>query len=280
MTALQPAGANAAQIEFWNSQSAIGWVQHQQQMDELLEPLSAVALARAAVGRGEHVLDIGCGCGATSLVMARGGASVTGIDISAPMLESARQRARDAGLDAQFVLADASAHAFTPAYDVLFSRFGVMFFADPVATFGNLRTALTAGGRVAFICWQAARDNEWMAAPAAAIAALLPPSPPVDPRAPGPFAFADRDYVASVLGQAGFTGVAIEPVATELTLGTDVAAAMTFMTRVGPLSRALVALEGAAQQQAFDTLRALFSQRMHDGAVRLGANCWIATARR
>ena len=280
MTELSPTGANAAQIEFWNGEAAAGWVDNQTQMDALLEPFSQAALARAAVLAGARVLDVGCGCGATSLAMARTGARVTGVDISAPMLARARQLAAVGELNAEFLLADASLHAFTPSYDVLFSRFGVMFFADPVAAFVNLRTALVQSGRVAFICWQAARDNAWMAAPAAAIASLLPSAAPVDPRAPGPFAFADRGYLSDVLSQAGFVDVVIDSVETDLALGRSVDEAMMFTARVGPLSRSLATLEAAAKEQALAALRNLLSQHLRDGAVRLGARCWVVTARR
>ena len=280
MSALQPTGENAEQIEFWNGKAATGWVDNQDQMDSLLEPLSQSALDRAAVVSGDRVLDVGCGCGATSLVMARSGALVTGVDISAPMLERARQRAAAAKLAVDFVLADASSHPFTAVHNVLFSRFGVMFFGNPVAAFTNLRTSLVTGGRMAFVCWQAARDNAWMAAPAAAIAPFLPPSPPIDPHAPGPFAFADRAYLVGVLAQAGFAEVQVESTETQLRLGRSVDEALNFTMRVGPLSRPLAALADGPKQQAMDALRRLMNQHERSGAVRLSARCWIVTGRR
>jgi ubiquinone/menaquinone biosynthesis C-methylase UbiE len=280
MSEIAPSGVNAEQIEFWNGTAATGWVDNQDQMDALLEPLSQSALARAALKSGDAVLDVGCGCGATSLQMARVGARVTGIDISAPMLASARERAAAAKLDISFVLADASTHAFEPIYDLLFSRFGVMFFANPVAAFTNLRTALVTGGRMAFICWQAPRENAWMSAPAAAVADLLPPTPAADPHAPGPFAFADRAYLTGVLAQAGFAEVKIDGVEAQLLLGRSVDEAMTFALRVGPLSRPLAALGDDAKQQAVTALRRQFTQHERNGAVRLGARCWVVTGRR
>ena len=280
MTNLQATGANAAQIEFWNGQAAAGWVEHQQHMDALLEPLSVAALQRAAIKSGERVLDVGCGCGATSLAMACAGAQVTGVDISAPMLERARQLASAANLQATFVLADAADHHFAAAYDVLFSRFGVMFFADPIAAFTKLRTALVDGGRVTFVCWQAARDNAWMSLPATAIAALVPPAPPIDPRAPGPFAFADRAYLDGVLRQSGFVDVAVESVEVDLQLGASVDEAMLFTASVGPLSRSLATMEGETKARALVALRNLLGQHLYEGAVRLGARCWVVAARR
>ena len=280
MSDIQPAGANAEQIEFWNGKAAAGWVDNQVQMDALLDPLSQFALARAAVQPGERVLDVGCGCGGTSLAMARAGAKVTGVDISAPMLAAARSRAAAEGLAADFVLEDASTRAFTGDQDVLFSRFGVMFFADPVAAFTNLRTALARGGRMSFVCWQAAKDNAWMAAPAAAIAPLLPPTPPADPRAPGPFAFADRAYLMGILGQAGFAEIQIDPVEANLLMGRTIDEALLFTQRVGPLSRPLAALEGEDKAKAVDALRALLASNAGDDGIRLGARCWVVTGRR
>ena len=280
MSELQPSGANAEQIEFWNGRAAAGWVDNQDQMDALLEPLSRAALERAQLKAGERVLDVGCGCGGTSLQMARAGAQVTGVDISAPMLAAARQRAAAEGLPVEFVLADASTHPFGADCDVLFSRFGVMFFADPAGAFANLRTSLTRGGRMAFVCWQAASANAWMAAPAAAIASFLPPTPPADPRAPGPFAFADRAYLVGILGQAGFAEVQVEPIEADLLMGRNVDDAMLFTQKVGPLSRPLAALEGDARAQALDAVRALMQANERNGEIRLGARCWVVTGRR
>src|SRR5262245_53125283 len=138
---LEPAGANAQQIEQWNSEMAQSWVVLQETMDRLLEPLSAQLFEAARVMRGERVLDLGCGCGETVLRLAAHGALVTGVDVSEPMLERARERA--AGLEGVvLVLADAALYPFEPVYDVLFSRFGAMFFAEPVTAYANLRRAL------------------------------------------------------------------------------------------------------------------------------------------
>ncbi len=280
MSEMQPTGPNAEQIEFWNGRAAAGWVDNQDQMDALLEPLSRAALDRAVVKAGDRVLDVGCGCGGTSLAMARAGAQVTGVDISAPMLAAARQRAAAEGLGVDFVLADASTQHFAGDRDVLFSRFGVMFFADPAGAFANLRTALVRGGRMAFVCWQAASANAWMAVPATAIASLLPPTPPADPRAPGPFAFADRAYLVGILGQAGFAEVQVAPIEADLLMGRTVDEAMLFTQKVGPLSRPLAMLEGDARTQALDAVRVIMQANERNGEVRLGARCWVVTARR
>lgn len=271
-------GNNSAQIEFWNGKAALGWVEHQEHMDRLLSPLSFQVLAKAGVRGGESVLDVGCGCGATAIEMARLGAKVIGVDISAPMLTSAQQRAAALGLQIGFHLADASTQQFSEQFDLLFSRFGVMFFADPVAAFSNLRKALKPSGRLAFICWQAARENVWMSLPAAALAPFVTPPPPVDPKAPGPFAFADVGYLRDILQQSGFDAVLIEPVESTLELGRTLDEAMLFTQNVGPLSRPLAEMNESTRARAIAAVRTALAAHVQDGAVRLSARCWIATA--
>ncbi|TDJ25619.1 MAG: class I SAM-dependent methyltransferase, partial [Gammaproteobacteria bacterium] len=152
MSEIEASGPNEAQIEYWNSWMGERWVQNQEDLDQLLAPLSEAAINATALQEGERVLDVGCGCGTTSLVMADRGAITTGIDVSRPMLEHARTRAEGRS-NPEFVLADAALHEFNGDFDLLFSRFGVMFFVEPVAAFANLRSALRPGGRVCFLCW-------------------------------------------------------------------------------------------------------------------------------
>ncbi len=280
MTMLAASGANAAQIEFWNSEAAKSWTEHQAHLDRLLAPLSRQLLARAAVRKDERVLDVGCGCGDTSLALAEGGAHVTGIDISAQMLDRAKHRAKELKRKIEFHLVDAAEAQFEPVYDLLFSRFGVMFFADPVAAFRNLRGALADGGRMAFLCWQSVAANPWMAMPFAAARAYLPEPPAQDPRAPGPFAFADADYVRSILRDAGFTRIGIEAVSADLVLGSDIEEALTFCARVGPLSRPLAEASKDVRARAIAAVREAFAAHAKGGAVSYGASCWVVTATR
>src|SRR5262249_32133419 len=152
-------GPNAEQVRFWNDAGSRRWVRQQALLDAMLASLGRRALERAAARHGERVVDVGCGCGDTSLALARAvgvTGRVTGIDVSRPMLERAGERAREAGLGTVcFVEADAQTHPFAREHDLVFSRFGVMFFIDPVVAFRNLRGALGPGGRLAFVCWQA-----------------------------------------------------------------------------------------------------------------------------
>lgn len=204
---------NADQTAFWNSDAVLKWIDNQEAQDTALSGLLARLLAIAAPAGGERVLDIGCGTGASTLALAAAvgpGGQATGIDISAQFLEVARRRIRDAAVvNAAFELADAQTHDFSPGSDLVFSRFGVMFFDDPVAAFRNMAAALRPGGRVAFVCWSDIRHNPWFRIPRdCAIARVGRPAPP-PPRAPGPLAFSDASYVSEVLRGAGLDNVQI-----------------------------------------------------------------------
>ncbi|MDF2901645.1 MAG: SAM-dependent methyltransferase, partial [Phenylobacterium sp.] len=191
--------ANADQIAYWNNAAGETWAALQDRLDRQIEPLGLRAIEAGAPQPGERVLDIGCGCGQTSFELARRvgpSGRVLGVDISAPMLEVARQRAAGAAANVSFIEADAQTHAFqNGGFDLAISRFGVMFFDDPTAAFRNIGAALRPGGRLSFVCWRPMLENAWMATPLFAAMPLLPPLPPPDPAAPGPFAFADPERV-------------------------------------------------------------------------------------
>ena len=271
---------NEDQIEFWNGPTAEAWVASQERMERLLAALSGQAIDRAAPARGERVLDIGCGCGDTSMAMADLGTHVTGVDVSTPMLDLARRRSAGRA-DVTFIEADASCHPFDESYDLAFSRFGVMFFADPYRAFAHIRPALRPGGRLCFICWQTPSDNPWLSVPAAAAQPFLPqPDAPADPRAPGPFAFADPAYVEDILGQAGFSAIAVEPCTAEMTLGGDVDEAVQFLMRNGPMSRVLAELDDATRDLALASVRTNLAPYSGPKGVVLGGACWVVSADR
>ena len=189
----------------------------QDRLDGQIQPLGQAVIEALELKAGERVVDIGCGCGQTTVALAeRVGAagSVTGVDISQPMLAAARRRIAAHGLaQASVIEADAQTYRFEPeTYDAVFSRFGVMFFDDPTAAFANILKGLKRGGRLGFLCWRAAIESDWMTVPIAAAQPLFPePAPPSDPFAPGPFAFADPDRLRAILSGAGFAGVTITP---------------------------------------------------------------------
>ncbi|KPF80124.1 hypothetical protein IP88_00975 [alpha proteobacterium AAP81b] len=281
MTDMPPA-ANAEQIEYWNSAVGDTWARMQERLDRSFTPLTAALLAIAAPQAGEHVLDIGCGTGEVSLATA--GAvgeegTVLGIDISDAMLSRARERADELLSDAEFRNADAATFADETGFDLLISRFGVMFFADPVAAFANLHARTAEGGRLAFACWQDAGANPWATLPMAVLADLLPAMPPIDPSAPGPFAFADPEIVAAILTAAGWQDVAFHacPFAMLTGSGDDpVADAVTFSLRIGPAARA-VRDAGVGDIARVRLAEALAAYRS-DGGVALPAQAWLVTA--
>lgn len=270
---------NAQQIEHWNGEGGQRWVEAQTAMDAVLAPFSRLLLERAAPRAGERVLDVGCGCGDTSLALAEVGAEVLGVDVSGPMLERARERAAGrAGL--RFVLADAAAHPLPPAsFDLLLSRFGVMFFADPVGAFANLRRGHADGGRLCFVCWQTPAKNPWMIMPMQAAAPFAPDMEVPVPGAPGPFAFVDPQRVTSILEAAGYRDVSVEPRDVPLCYGASLEQTMALVLRLGPASRILAVLSPSAQAAAVNAIRdALRPFETADG-VWLDSAAFLVTAR-
>ncbi|MFZ5670200.1 MAG: class I SAM-dependent methyltransferase [Pseudomonadota bacterium] len=271
---------NADQIAYWNAQAGETWATLQQRLDRQLDPLGRAAAAALAPARGERLIDIGCGCGDTSLMLGEAvgpGGSVLGVDISAPMLDVARRRSGDVG-NVSFLEADAQTHAFEPgAADAVYSRFGVMFFADPTGAFANIRGALKPGGRLAFVCWRPLAANDWMLVPLGAALRHVPPPPPPDPLAPGPFAFADPERVRGILGGAGFRDIAIEPQDHRIGAG-DLESSVQMALRVGPLGMLLRENPGQKDAVVGAVREALAPHEGADG-VKLPAAVWIVTAR-
>ena len=277
---------NATQVEFWNGETGHNWVTHDALMEAMLQPLGECVMDTLAPQPGEHALDIGCGCGHTSLSLAgRVGAegSVTGIDISAPMLAVASHFAAEHS-SIQFVEADAQTHAFEPErYDMVFSRFGVMFFEDPVAAFANIRSALRASGRLAFCCWQPRAVNPFMTVPAMAALELLPAPPEVPPRTPGPFAFEEADFVTAVLTSARFENVAVTPLQKPLTFGRGLSLPniVERLVQIGPIAQmvrdAPEDLQQPVRDKVVDAIKPFYSE---DKGMTLDGQFWQVTARR
>lgn len=274
--------ANAAQIEYWNGTAGETWAKFQERLDRQIEPLGLAAMDVLAPKDGEHILDIGCGCGQTSLALAarvgRTG-SVTGVDISKPMLEVARTRPRpSADLPLVFRHLDAQTDDLgRGTFDGAFSRFGVMFFADPLAAFANIRAALKPAGRLVFVCWRPLEENPWMQAPLQAALPFLPPVEPPDPTAPGPFAFADPARVRAILSDVGFAAVAIDPFDARVG-GGDLEATLKLALNVGPLSRALREHPQNADKVA-GAVRSVLSHYVTPNGVLMPAAVWIVKAR-
>lgn len=284
--ALSASGPNAEQIRYWNEISGPKWVAVQDLVDAQIAPLGELALLRAAPRPGEHVLDVGCGCGATTLALARAvgpTGRVVGVDISAPMLARARARLDAEGLrHVELVHADAQTAALDAGgFDLVFSRFGVMFFADPPAAFENLRRALRADGRLVFVCWREIGQNPWMRVPAMAVAEHVALPAPV-PGAPGPFAFGDDARVREILQRAGFAEPAFESAPASLVVGRgDLESATEMALSLGPGAAAL--REANAGAALLDAVRASVREALRPYAselgVRLPATAWIVQSR-
>ena len=279
--------ANPAQAEYWNTGRGEQWVTHQEALDARFAGVRDALLARAAPGRGERALDIGCGTGATTLVLAErvgSGGAVVAVDISAPMLALARARCAAQGMDqVRLLCADAQSHPFEQAaHDVLVSRFGVMFFSDPIAAFANLRQALRPRGRLAFVCWGPLDANPWFALPLAVGVRALGPPEPEPPRAPGPLAFADTGYVEEILARAGFAGIRIDTVTEPLPCAGSAAEEAAFARVVGPLARLIQTRQPDAATLAaiVEELAERFRPYQSAAGVRIPATLHHVTALR
>ena len=286
MSPLAAVGPNAEQITYWNETSGAKWVALADVIDAQIAPLGRAVMERAGVRAGERVLDVGCGCGHTSAELAervgREGA-VLGADLSAPMLEAARRRAASAQLsNVRFENVDAQTHAFAAeSRDLVYSRFGVMFFADPRAAFANLRRALRPDGRLAFVCWQALARNDWARIPLEAAARHVPLPPPPAPGAPGPFSFADAERVRGILEAAGFAQVRAEPLERELVLGgegADLDEAVRFVLQAGPTGAALREAPESARARVPEAVREAIAPYATPQGVRMASASWVVTA--
>ena len=277
--------ANADQREYWNSDEGAIWVRDEARYDEMLAPFATALLDAASPAHDAAILDVGCGTGATTLAAARlaSAGTTTGIDISQPMVNGARRRAEREGVtNVVFEVCDAQAEPIPATPNLVVSRFGVMFFEDPVAAFTNLHGAIAPGGRVAFVCWQPLLVNEWMTVPALAVAEHVPLPDPPPPGTPGPFSFGDADLVRGVLTGAGFADVAVVPFQASLLLGGvgSVEDAVSFLRNTGMGRNLLGAAPAAVVDAALAGVRDALAPH-HDGeGVRLNAATWIVTASR
>lgn len=273
---------NADQIAYWNGAGGAQWLARHDRMEPQLAPLGQAAIEAAAPKPGEKVIDIGCGTGTTSLQIADlvgEGGQVLGVDVSAALVEAARRNAAGRP-NMRFLLGDAAQQKLEGGFDLLFSRFGVMFFADPAAAFRHLRAALKPGGRLAFVCWRPFKENAWAFQPFMAAVPHLPPIERPAPNAPGPFAFGDERHTRSVLEAAGFADIAIRPLDRSMNAGNSVEDATLFASDTGPASRVLNEATPDQRQAAVGAIRQMFEKRVADGkGLALAAACWIVTAR-
>lgn len=264
----------------WNGAAGRSWVDLQGLLDHTFKPI-ADRLTHAAAAHGpEHLLDIGCGAGGTTLALARHlgpDARCTGIDISASLIEAARIRAGREGLDTGFLCADAQEHDFAAdSVDAIVSRFGVMFFADPVAAFANLRRAARPGAAMTLIAWRDPDQNPFMTAAARAAAPIIA-LPERQPNAPGQFGFADDGYVLGILERAGWTDGNLDAI--DVNCGFPATELDTYLLRLGPLGIALHDADATTRERVLTAVRPAFDRYIAGDEVRFTAACWMITAR-
>ncbi len=284
---------NAQQATYWNEIGGPRWVQQRQHFDRMLLEFGARAMDALHLRTGEHVLDIGCGTGTSSLALAAAvgpSGKVLGCDIAPTMIAAARDRAADSAENdpsaahVSFLVLDAQTDPFVAdrPFDAVFSRFGVMFFSDPVAAFANIAAHVGSDGRLAFACWQGEEGNDWIAVPARILRDFTP-NPVVLPRdAPGPFAFSERERVLELLTAAGWIDVRIEsftaPTVMGGGLGLDAAVEHAMQTNVAHIMRQQV--DEATLAVATAAVRDALADALFDGAVVYDGNAWIVTANR
>ncbi len=272
-----------AQRAFWNSDATRRWVTEQARIDRLMADVTEAALAAAAPMPGEIVLDVGCGTGTTTLRLADAvgpSGQVLGVDISEQQLGLARQRVSDAGTTrVLLVLDDAATHDFAPeSFDLCFTRFGVMFFADPVAAFRNIRRAMKPNGRLLLAVFRSGSENPWATASVAGIRHLVPPPPALGPEDPGQFSWSDPVRVRRILNGAGFSNVALTPLDLLFTLGADAIEAAEFATFIGQGARLLHGQPDETRQAARPAFEGFFKQHEGPGGVSLPGALWLVSA--
>lgn len=270
----------AQQKSHWDGAGGETWVDAQSVMDAMFEGIEARLAASAAQSGASHILDVGCGTGAVTLAAAKSAPSahLTGIDISGPMLALARSRASAAGLDAEFIKADAETHDFSDTrFDLMISRFGVMFFADPVKAFSNLRSAATTAASLHLYAWRSPADNPFMSAGTRAAAPLLDEMPKREKNAPGQFGFEDRDYIHTILKDAGWTGIDITP--EDIPCSFPVSELPLFLDRLGPVPRLLEMNPQADKDAVRAAVREAYGGYIEGDEVRYTAGCWSIRAK-
>jgi len=278
-------GSNAQQAAFWE-ELAPGWLAGEQHSEKIAGPLGRQAMERLDLAPGQRVLDVGCGSGPTTIELAARvapGGEAVGADIAPMLVSAAQQRAAAAGVtNASFIVADAQTDDLgEAAFDAAFSRFGVMFFADPEQAFARIRRAIRPGGQLVFACWQDLFANEWMFVPGAAVVGVtgvLPPMP--GPGEPGPFSLAEPGRAAEVLDRAGFRDVVVDAVSETVVLPhADLGSLAALSQRVGPVREALRDADDDLRQRILEAVTDALEAKVTDGELRLSASAYLVRAR-
>jgi SAM-dependent methyltransferase len=269
------------QTKLWNGSAGHAWVESQALLDDMFKPFEELLVAAVAASSGRRVLDVGCGTGVTTLAAAEvlgPDGHALGVDISQPMIACARSRAERAGASATFVCDNAQTYAFEPAsFDAVISRFGVMFFDDPVRAFGNLRRAASAGATLCTIAWRGPAENPFMTTAERTAAPMLPNAPMRRLDGPGQFAFADARRVRGILEESGWSELDIQPL--DVSCSFPEHKLVHYLTRLGPLGVILADADAETQSRVSQAVRAAFEPYVHGAEVRFTAACWDIRAR-
>jgi SAM-dependent methyltransferase len=270
------------QKALWNGAAGRAWVDAQAVLDRLFTPLEDLLVEAVTAGSAHAVLDVGCGTGSTTLAIARAlgpqGRTI-GVDLSEPMIALARTRAEQQHVSAEFVCADAQAHTFEPSsVDMITSRFGVMFFSDPVRAFSNLRRAARSDAQLRLIVWRSGEENPFMTTAERAAAPLLPELPPRRSDGPGQFAFANRDHVHAILDSSGWSDIDFQRLDVVCTLAEEDLA--RYATRLGPVGMFLQNADEETRTRIAREVRSAYDPYVHGDEVRFSAACWMISARR
>jgi SAM-dependent methyltransferase len=274
--------ANAEQARYWTEDGGPSWVREEAAYDLMLTPFNSALLDALDPQPGERVLDVGCGFGSTALAASARGAEVHGVDISPPMIRRARERAAEVRANATFAVGDAQEDSLGGPYDAVTSRFGIMFFADPVRAFRNFATATRREGRLAFVCWQPLEHNPWMNAAPNVLRSLMDNPPPPPPPGAGPFAFGDTAFVDRVLTEAGWAQRSMAPFETHARMGGNdgVQGAVNQALSNSAAKALLAAGDATLRDRAAAILTDQFESRSVDGVVSFPAAAWLVTAHR
>ena len=270
----------AEQAEYWKGAGGKMWLGAYDRIQRGIAGFSDVVLAAARAQPGEHVLDVGCGTGGTTAELAKAVGErghVLGVDISEPLIGAARAQHL---ANATFEVGDAATYSFgANVFDLVFSRFGVMFFGDPVAAFKNIRRAMKPAGRLVFLCWRTPAENPWAAVPMRAAQPFLPPFERPGPEDPGQYSFGDRDRVARILTEAGFANLSIEPIDQTLNQGKDVPDVLQRIGDFGPLARAFKDVPPEQVAKAKEAIGEALKPYATPDGVKLAGACWLVSAR-
>jgi len=272
---------NEEQTQLWNGIAGRAWVAAQPLLDRVLKPFEDLLVKAVAAKSARRVLDVGCGTGATTLAIAEllgANGRCIGIDVSEPMIALARTRAERVDSTAHFICADAQIHAFEPAdFHMVVSRFGVMFFDDPVGAFANLRHTAKDGAELRFLAWRSPAENPFMTTAERAAAPLLPNIPTREPDLPGQFAFADRRRLTRILEESGWNEIDIRPL--DVSCNFPEKELVCYFTQLGPLGRVLHEADEQTRTRMIEEVRAAFATYVHGDEVRFDAAGWMVGAR-